>query len=111
MDVLCFLIKDLDEHGIQMSWDWEADLRFAIAIGDKKSSEILKRVCYGSAPTAIKWSYVQRTGIPKKRMRYLRKLVKRHKVIAFWSGSEEGGKNRFGVNRFRNYKLADHKPC
>lgn len=107
MNALQFLLDDLKKHGVQMSWDWEADLRFAEAIGDKQSSEILWLVVNGGAPTAVKWSHVQRTGIPQKRMRYLRQLVKRGDVISYWSGSEEGGKCQFGVNRFRNYALAN----
>ena len=103
------LINDLKSNGEQSSWDWDADARFAKIIGDEKSEQIILAAIKSGAPSAIRFETVHQTGVPKKRLRYLRGLVKKGVATAYWEGLGEGGKNTFGVNRLRVYKAQPNK--
>lgn len=98
------LLSDLSENGEQCSWDWEADLRFARITGQDTSP--IEAAIYSSAPIAFRvaasrgWEKVT-----QKRIRLLRKLCKIGLANSYWSGTGNGGKSDFGLNRVKNYVI------
>lgn len=101
------LYHDLEQHGSQGSWDWEADLRFAQAIGDKEAVDDLKKCLRSSAVFALLIS-AQRGlvgHITRRRVRALQQLVRDGKAKAYWLGTGAYGKTEFGTNRVRHYEL------
>ena len=100
-----FLINDFKEHPVQSSWDFEADLRFAKAIGDKEAVELIKPMLNGGFLPAILaiFRHTIRPRITNRRLRAMRKLVKQGLVKIGWLGTGYGGKTEFGVNRVRSY--------
>ncbi len=106
-----FLIADLKEHASQSSKDWEADQRFARALGMVREARVCEELL--GNPTAIvpvqmaihqKFIYPR---VTRRRLRSLRKLAQRGTVEAQWMGTEEGGRTEFGVGRVRIYRLRD----
>ena len=108
MSILDSLVNDLKQHGGQSSWDWEADARFAEIIGDFESAKILWGVVHSSTMVFRQLTIVQKTGITKKRLRALRRLVKLGLVESSWESLGAGGRNIFGVGRLRGYNLVSH---
>lgn len=103
------VLKDMQNKGPQGSWDWEADHRFAKAVGDLTAVSDLERImaCELDAAAFIGHKRLVRKRITERRLRALRKLVAQGTVYADWRGTGPGGKNRFGVNRCRAYFLKE----
>lgn len=99
--------QDLQQHGDQASWDWQADLRFAWAIG--ASAELIQdiqKLLNSTAPYALRImahrELIYRP-ITARRVRALRKLVKLGRARASWCGTGPQGVIDFGVGRTRRY--------
>jgi len=107
IEIKAALLRDLKENGIQTSWDWESDLRFARILGEEDHAETLKMAIDSPVVIARRWAVVDSTGIPKKRLRYLRQLVNEGTVESGWMGTGEGGINELGVGRIRWYEAID----
>lgn len=103
------LLADLHQHRGQSSWDYEADYRFAKALGWEKETEDLKSILGSRAPfTCIIAAHTTLVGHVKKlRVSTLRTLAKEGYVEAFWVGMGSGGGSTFGVNRARAYVLTE----
>ena len=102
-----FLLEDLKEHHGQSSWDYPADHRFAVFLGDEETADILVDIMNSSTV----WCFIIAAHeafagkIKRKRLTALRQLVYIGKVRAEWMGTGWGGKSDFGVNRCRHYTL------
>jgi hypothetical protein len=104
------MMKDLEEYGEQSSWDWDADLRFAIMINDEKSITIIQEALKSYSTSQVRCQAVAETGITKKRLRVLNGLIRLGLVKASWVGTGEGGRNLYGVSRVRSYELSSSSP-
>lgn len=108
MSDLDIIIKDLETHDNQGAWDWEADLRFARAIGDTEAVADCQALLRSNAPFALQIAahhgLIAKT-ITARRIRALRALVRQGRARAFWLGTGRGGASLFGVNRVRHYQL------
>ena len=102
-DRLISLLKDIEENGEQTSWDWMSDYRYAKIIGDEESETIILKALNSHSTVYAKLNAVLLTGIPSKRMRDLRELVKLGYLKSCWVGSGEGGYSELGVRRLRAY--------
>jgi len=101
-----FLIKDLEEHGCQMSWDLEADARFAHFIGDLYAEQVIVKAIERSKTAFPKHVELLSMKITGRRLRALNGLVKKGLVISYWEGTSIGGMKNFGTCRIKVYKLS-----
>lgn len=101
-----FLIKDLEEHGCQMSWDLEADARFAHAVGDFQSEQYVIKAIEDGQTAFPKDAGLLSTGISRRRIRVLNALVNMKLVTSYWLGTSKSGSKNYGTNRVRVYQLA-----
>lgn len=103
--------QDMRKHGSQGAWDWEADLRFARAIG--ASADLIQdcqSLLKSQAPFPLLIAFhrqIIRQPITLRRGRALRKLVRSGKAKSYWLGTGPYGRVEFGVNRVRHYELVD----
>lgn len=103
---LNFLIKDMKNNGGASAWDWEADYRFACHLGDEETAEIILAAIQSHAPENFRvYAMMKCKRITDLRLRIMRKLVRDGVARAYWAGTGEGGKSRFGVNKIRHYQL------
>jgi hypothetical protein len=101
-----FLLADLKEHRVQSSWDWSADERFAIHLGERNT--LIRETMDSGAPAVFRMAAANTwKKITQRRLRTLRRLVDRKLVTSFWSGTGDGGFYEFGVRRIRSYALKD----
>lgn len=99
-----FLLADMEKHGGQSSWDWEADRRFAEFIGDTEAADMLNRAIKSEAVDCFRFAAARTARhVTRKRLRVLNDLRKRGLVDSGWIGTQEGGRNTFGVGRIRAY--------
>jgi len=100
---------DLAKHGAQDSWDWQADLRFAEAVGDEEAVKDCKDLLKSHAPfpTLIMFHRLALGRIQQRRVRALRLLVRAKEVRAWWLGTGPYGRTEFGVNRVRHYETQE----
>lgn len=99
---------DLKKYsGHQESWDWEADLRFAKAIGAITEVEVLEEIMTSDAVLVLKEMAhaIVITKIKRRRLRALNNLRKMGIVNAGWIRSGERGRTLYGVTRFRTWWL------
>jgi hypothetical protein len=102
------LLADLHSHGMQSSTDWEADERFARALGMVELADLVSKMIRSDAPWPVKWSYhrtLVRPTITERRMRALYALVKAGAVESWWMRGGEGSRTEHGAPRFRCYDL------
>lgn len=101
--------QDMQQHGGQAAWDWQADLRFAWAVGAKADViQDIQTALNSTAPFALRiMAYRQliHKTITQRRVRALRELVKQGNARASWCGTGPQGVTDFGVNRVRHYDL------
>lgn len=101
---------DMQKHGDHGAWDWEADLRFAQAIGDDEAVRDCANLLRSNAPYALQIMAHRVVIAPRitwRRVRALRQLVRGGKARSFWLGTGPRGRTEFGVNRVRHYRLVD----
>jgi hypothetical protein len=100
------ILADMKVYGSQGSWDWEADYRFAQAIGAKETAEIYRMLLKSRSPFChLIWIQRQNDGVRKRRLRALRSLVKAGLVESWWRGTGIGGFSEFGVRKVKSYHL------
>jgi hypothetical protein len=89
----------------QSAWDWEADYRFAKAIGAKHEIEILAALLKSAALFTVQIAVhkVHITKVKQRRLRALRNLEKRGLVESHWIGTGPGGYSEFGVRRNKGW--------
>lgn len=106
MNDVDIVLSHLKDFGPQGSWHWDADARFARAIGDHGAAGVIEDA-YSHAyllTYQLAAMYSVRH-IKRRRLRALRKLVKQGLVKAHWRGTGPGGATEFGTNRVRQYGL------
>jgi hypothetical protein len=84
-----FVLADVTTHnGMQCTWDYEADYRFAIYAGDKIAIETLTKIFKSNAPAPfiIFFHDVSCRKIKSRRLRALRYLKKAGFLRSVWSG-------------------------
>jgi hypothetical protein len=87
----------------QRSWDWNADLAFATAVGDDQAVKDLEQLLKSYAPFSRQIAFHEAClgHIKKARLKYLRQLVNLGEAQASWEGLGAGSKNEFGAGRVR----------
>lgn len=104
-----FILSELKKYGGQNSWDYQADLRFAMNVGDKRAVDVLSEIMdpnISSVFGIVKAVHKLEIGhIKRRRLRALNNLKRRGLVISGWVGTGWGGTSDFGVNRTREYWL------
>lgn len=104
------ILKDMRERHVgQSSWDWEADYRFAKAIGAIYEIEILESLLKSTTVFAIQIACHKKfiTKLKNRRLRALRCLVKQGLVDSWWRGTGYGGYSEFGARRIKTYHLIE----
>ena len=107
-DRLRWLLQDLRDNGSQGSWDWEADARFADALGLSEVAADASACCTSPSTSFARYNahrmlvYRQAT---QPRLRLLRRAIRMGYIKAYWQGTGPGGANLFSVTRVRGYKL------
>lgn len=99
MDDKAILLADLRAGNSQGAWDWPADLRFAIAIGDKEAIDDIQRAMKSNAPWSLllaAYKGLVDARITQRRLRALRALIRDGLVRGYWSGTGWGGVAYFG---------------
>lgn len=102
-DIRDWVLADLEKNQVQTSWDWEADMRLARAMGDTETAETLRQVM-GSAATLVTRDAAHAAcagRIRARRMRALAELTRQGLLQASWVGTGPGGGNELGVTRIR----------
>jgi hypothetical protein len=105
---LSIVRADMATHdGMGSSWDWEADLRFAQAIGDDGAATWADQLARSQMPLPLRLDlYTAHCGhITRRRRRAMGELVRRGWATASWIGLGEGSRAAFGVGRSRVYEL------
>jgi hypothetical protein len=106
---------DLAAHdGMAGSWDWAADHRFAVAVGDTEAAAFLERLldrnAGGVAPRLMDAHDAYVGHITRRRVRALGALVRAGEAEAWWSGLGVGGRSFYGIGRVRTYQLTASAP-
>lgn len=108
-DISAALIA-FERSNFQSSWDYEADLAFALHAERIPAStiDLLRTIVRGSGSGILGVrahdAYVKKS-VTARRLRALRELVKARAVKADWSGTGPGGVSELGVGRARVYEI------
>lgn len=108
-DISAALIA-FEYNSFQSSWDYPADLAFALHAERIPASTIdLLRAIVGGGNNGIfavraHDAYVKKS-VTARRLRALRKLVRARAVRCSWSGTGPGGVSELGVGRARVYEI------
>jgi hypothetical protein len=96
-------LKDLREHTMQSSIDWQADLRFARHLNDPEAVAHLEEAANPKRIQLSKWEGWDR--LTKRRLKALRCLVNAGLAVAEWRGTGDWGLHLHGARRARCYEL------
>lgn len=98
-------------RGMQDSWDWPADYRFAVALNLSKEADMINACIESRSVTFFRMAgmYTVKKSITLKRLQALRELIKLGFVRTEWRGLGQFGFNDFGVRRTRAYFLKEEK--